>query len=94
MKVSLISSISFKRKQCVGLVDLLDFANLDQFEEIDLRIEHAVFHDLSKTQVYCLAENNGLIVRFISCDLIDGDPDRQRIDIWTERLDKKYSLVY
>lgn len=73
MKVSLISSISFKWKQCVGLVDLLDFANLDQFEEIDLLMENTLLHDLSKTQVYCLAENNGLIVRFISFDLIDGD---------------------
>jgi len=94
MRNIVISCFNFNRKDYVRLSDLIDFANLEQFEEINLFVDKTEITDLSIAQLQSIAKNNYLTVYFVDFDLIDDDPLRQRINIWTERANKKDRFIY
>lgn len=94
MRNIVISCFNFNRKDHVKLSELIDFANLEQFEEINLLVDKTELTDLSISQLESIAKTNHLTVYFVHFDLIDDDPLRQRIYIWTERTNKKDRFIY
>lgn len=94
MRNIVISCFNFNRKDHVKLSELIDFANLEQFEEINLFVDKIELTDLSISQLESIAKTNRLTVYFVNFDLIDDDPLRQRIYIWTELTSKKDRFIY
>ena len=94
MRNIVISCFNFNRKDHVKLSELIDFANLEQFEEINLLVDKTELTDLSISQLQSIAKTNDLTVYFVNFDLIDNDPLRQRIYIWTELTNKKDRFIY
>jgi hypothetical protein len=94
MRNIVISCFNFNRKDHVQLSELIDFANLEQFEEINLFVDKTEITDLSIAQLQSIAKTNHLTVYFVNFDLIDDDPLRQRIYIWTELTNKKDRFIY
>lgn len=94
MRNIVISCFNFNRKDHVQLGELIDFANLEQFEEINLLVDKTELTDLSIPQLQSIADTNRLTVYFVDFDLIDNDPLRQRIYIWTELTSKKDRFIY
>lgn len=94
MRNIVISCFNFDRKDHVQLSELIDFANLEQFEEINLFVDKIELTNLSIPQLRLIAKTNRLTVYFVDFDLIDDDPLRQRIYIWTELTSKKDRFIY
>lgn len=94
MRNIVISCFNFNRKDHVQLGELIDFADLKQFEEINLLVDKIELTDLSISQLQSIADTNRLTVYFVNFDLIDNDPLRQRIYIWTELTNKKDRFIY
>lgn len=94
MRNVVIGCFNFNRKDHVRFGELIDFANLEQFEEINLFVGKTELTNLSISQLHSIAETNDLTVYFVNFDLIHDDPSKQCIYIWTELTNKKDRFIF
>lgn len=92
MELNVYGCFAFKRKDYVTLKSIVGFANLEQFESIDIILNGIRFVDMKLDTVKSLADRYCLLVRFIRFELIDDNPSKQRVIIRVEQSDARQQI--